>query len=200
MRMLPFALVLLPLVVHASNVLACEDEDDEDGEDDEDRAHAGVDHEDDVPPPPEIFHSDRRIGVQPLDLTPELRVYFGAPDDAGVMIARVEKDSPAERAGLKVGDIIIRAGGEKIDESSALILAVSKTPPGLSINLEILRDREREEFDVHADHNRGKNRFIRFGARDDEPFVSFDREAMREELRVLRQHLDRLRERMDRSK
>lgn len=188
MRMLPFALALLPLVVQAPSVLACEE--DEDHEDEHD-----VPDLEDVPPPPEVFLNERRIGVQPLELTPELRSYFGAPGDAGVMIARVEKGGPADRAGLKVGDIIIRAGGEKVDEVSALILAISKTPSGHAINLEVLRDREHEEIDVRADHA-PKHRGRLLGLRGRELF-SFDREALREELRVLREHLERLHERID---
>ena len=53
-------------------------------------------------------HSGKVLGVGLTDLTPELREHFGVGGDAGVMISRVVEDSPAAKAGLRVGDIIER--------------------------------------------------------------------------------------------
>src|ERR1700674_1056075 len=52
------------------------------------------------------------LGVELSELTPELRAHFGAPESAGVMVARVAAGSPAEKGGLNVGDIITSLYGQ----------------------------------------------------------------------------------------
>src|SRR5258708_4887988 len=58
------------------------------------------------------------LGVELTELTPELRAHFGAPQDTGVMVARVVAGSPADKAGLKVGDIITSLDGKAVESSS----------------------------------------------------------------------------------
>jgi hypothetical protein len=79
------------------------------------------------------------LGVQLTEITPELRTFFGVPDDVGVMVSRVVADSPAERAGLKVGDVIARAGDEDVDSSWSLKRAVSRHG-GEAMVVEVWRD------------------------------------------------------------
>src|SRR5262245_19487116 len=55
---------------------------------------------------------DGRLGVMVMELTPELRAYFGAPRDSGLLIAQVVPDSAAARAGVRVGDVITRFGND----------------------------------------------------------------------------------------
>src|SRR5215475_13923485 len=57
------------------------------------------------------------LGTALMDLTPELRTHFGVPEEAGVMVSRVESGSPAEKAGLKVGDILTRVDGAAVKSS-----------------------------------------------------------------------------------
>src|ERR1700730_13682853 len=57
------------------------------------------------------------LGVELSELTPELRAHFGAPESAGVMVARVVAASPAEKAGLKIGDIIASLDGKPVESS-----------------------------------------------------------------------------------
>src|SRR5262249_34321217 len=52
------------------------------------------------------------IGVEAIDLPPSLREHFGAPAEAGVMISVVHNGSPAEAAGLDVGDVVFEGDGE----------------------------------------------------------------------------------------
>jgi S1-C subfamily serine protease len=54
------------------------------------------------------------IGTETIDLPPSLRQHFGAPEDAGVMVSRVFEGSPAERAGILVGDVIFDIDGEPV--------------------------------------------------------------------------------------
>jgi len=87
------------------------------------------------------FRGGRRpwLGVQMANLNNDLAGYFGADEQAGVLILSVVKDSPAERAELKAGDIILKIDGDSIvdtDELSSLILDYDS---GDEIEIEIKR-------------------------------------------------------------
>src|SRR5688572_28068188 len=62
-----------------------------------------------------------RLGVKVQEMSEELRDYFGAPDDAGVLVNSVVKDSPAEKAGIKPGDVITEVDGKKVEDTRELI-------------------------------------------------------------------------------
>ncbi|HVT57842.1 MAG TPA: PDZ domain-containing protein [Thermoanaerobaculia bacterium] len=80
------------------------------------------------------------LGVELTELTPELRAHFGAPESAGVMIARVDQGSPAEKAGLKVGDILTALDGKPVGSSWDVRSRVRKLGDGTSLPLEVRRD------------------------------------------------------------
>ncbi len=89
--------------------------------------------------PPFLSHRGR-IGVQVEAMTPELRGYFHAPEDRGLLVARVEPDRPAAHSGLRVGDVILSAGGEPVREPFDLVRRVAAAPAGEAIEFVILRD------------------------------------------------------------
>jgi serine protease Do len=68
--------------------------------------------------------------------------YFGLENAQGVIVSDVKKNSPAERAGFRVGDIIIAANGEKIADGATLMSAVDDAKTGDTVNLTVLRDRK----------------------------------------------------------
>jgi membrane-associated protease RseP (regulator of RpoE activity) len=80
------------------------------------------------------------FGVALTDLTPELRTHFGVPEDAGVMVAKVEPGSPAEKAGLKVGDILTRLDGHAIKSSWAVTAKARGLEDGQQIPFEVWRN------------------------------------------------------------
>jgi len=92
-----------------------------------------------------------RIGVQIEAMTPELRKYFHAPEDRGLLVARVDPNRPAAGAGLRVGDVILSAGGEPAREPFDLIRAVAAAPAGEAIELVILRDSEERTLRVEPE-------------------------------------------------
>lgn len=57
------------------------------------------------------------LGVTLMDLTPELREHFGGTKTSGVLVGAVEDNSPADKAGLRVGDVITAVDGKDIDSS-----------------------------------------------------------------------------------
>jgi len=81
-----------------------------------------------------------RLGVLVLGITPELRKHYGAPDDRGVLVARVENGSPAAAAGVQPGDIITAASGRTIEQTGDLMAAVDAVVKGKSVELEVVRD------------------------------------------------------------
>lgn len=86
------------------------------------------------------------IGVSLTGLTPELREHFGAPKDAGVMVESVQDDSPADKAGIKVGDIVLSVDGKDVKSSVDLRGALRDKKEGDSVRLEVLRGRTRQSI------------------------------------------------------
>ena len=80
------------------------------------------------------------LGVELSELTPELRAHFGAPQSAGVMVARVTPGSPADKAGLQLGDIITSLAGKPVDSSWDVRSRVRPLGEGAVVALEVWRD------------------------------------------------------------
>ncbi|MDR3740965.1 MAG: Do family serine endopeptidase [Terracidiphilus sp.] len=80
------------------------------------------------------------LGITMNDVTPENASFFNLPDATGAIVAQVSPDSPASKAGLKQGDVLRELDGKKINNGSAIQVAVSQTAPGATIALGILRD------------------------------------------------------------
>ena len=79
------------------------------------------------------------LGITPQNLSPSLARSFGLPEDAtGVVVADVKANSPAEKAGLRDGDIIAEMNGRKLANRRSLQLLVAQTPPGTKVNLRVL--------------------------------------------------------------
>ncbi|MEZ5332072.1 MAG: PDZ domain-containing protein [Thermoanaerobaculia bacterium] len=87
------------------------------------------------------------LGVELVDLTPELRTHFGVPEEAGVMVGRVVDDSPAWRAGLRVGDIVTAIGGTAVGSSGDLAREV-RGHGGETTVLDLWRDGGLEQVEV----------------------------------------------------
>jgi membrane-associated protease RseP (regulator of RpoE activity) len=88
------------------------------------------------------------LGVALLDLTPELRTHFGVAGDAGVMVAKVEAGSPAEKAGIKVGDILSRIDGNAVGSSWDVSAKVRGIDDGQQIPVEIWRNGKAQNVTV----------------------------------------------------
>ncbi len=85
------------------------------------------------------------VGVEIQDITPELAESFGLADTRGALIAGVLRASPADRAGIKPGDVLIAVGGETVRDPKAMLDLVAALPPGRRASLLVRRgDREVE--------------------------------------------------------
>jgi membrane-associated protease RseP (regulator of RpoE activity) len=88
------------------------------------------------------------LGVRLLEMTQELREHFGAPRDAGVLVAGVEADSPAQKAGIQVGDIITKAGGDPVETARDLARSTRGMKSGETLKVEVSRNRAASEISV----------------------------------------------------
>jgi serine protease Do len=88
------------------------------------------------------------MGVSVQDLTPDLAKSFGLQLTKGALIADVTKDGPADKAGLKRGDVILACQGKEIADSAALRNAVANISPGQEATVTIWREKKKEELKV----------------------------------------------------
>jgi serine protease Do/serine protease DegQ len=79
------------------------------------------------------------LGLFPRDLSPELSEAFGLESTRGALVDMVQQDSPAERAGIRHGDVIVRINGIEIDSAPQLRLVVSQMLPGSEVDVHVLR-------------------------------------------------------------
>ncbi|MDE3057435.1 MAG: trypsin-like peptidase domain-containing protein, partial [Bacteroidota bacterium] len=81
-------------------------------------------------------------GMEINDVDSRIARYFGLPKAEGVIISDVKKNSPAEKAGIKVGDIILEVNGSKIQNEDDLIAIVHDARTGDVLKLKVYRDRK----------------------------------------------------------
>jgi serine protease Do len=79
------------------------------------------------------------LGVQIQSVTPEIAKNLGLSREGGALVADVTKDSPAEKAGFKQGDVILSYDGHDIDKLRDLPIAVAQTPVGQSAQVKVWR-------------------------------------------------------------
>ncbi len=79
------------------------------------------------------------LGVDIQSLSPDLAEEFNLPDQNGAIITEIRSDAPAGKAGLQVGDVILKIDGKKIADSQQLRLMISQTAPGTKVNVTFLR-------------------------------------------------------------
>lgn len=88
------------------------------------------------------------LGVTIQPLTPDLAKQFKLKDDKGALIGDVIEKSPAEKAGLLRGDVIIEYEGEKVDEPFQLRNMVANTSPGKKVEIKIIRENKTKTIEV----------------------------------------------------
>jgi predicted metalloprotease with PDZ domain len=113
------------------------------------------------------------LGVQTENLTRQLGEFFGVKDGEGVLIRSVEKGSAAEKAGLKAGDVIVRADNEKLTDRTDLTHALRNHRSGGPLNLVVVRDKHEQNFTVTLPDRR---------SRDSSSLLQFDAEGLQDSL------------------
>ncbi len=80
------------------------------------------------------------LGIEPRDITPERAQALKLKSGSGVEVVVVDGDSPAAKAGLKEGDVIVSFNGTAVDNAATLRRLIRETPQGRGVNLVVVRD------------------------------------------------------------
>ena len=88
------------------------------------------------------------LGIQTENLTRQLGEFFGVKDGEGVLVRSVEKGSAAEKAGLKAGDVIVRADNEKLTDRTDLSHILRNHRSGGKMTLVVMRDKKEQTLQV----------------------------------------------------
>src|SRR5215472_6327935 len=91
------------------------------------------------------------LGVQVQPMSEDLSKSFGLKDEHGALVSDVVSGSPAAKAGVKAGDVIISADGKPIADGDALTHIVSAKAPGAAMEINVIRDGSQKSFTVHLD-------------------------------------------------
>jgi serine protease Do len=104
-----------------------------------------------VPTAPEwSFETRKFIGVYCGELNRELAEHFGVKEGTGLIVSKLTEGGPAEKAKLKVGDVIIMVDGKRVESANDLIDLVQAKEKGTKIKLEILRDKKAMTIEVEV--------------------------------------------------
>jgi serine protease Do len=88
------------------------------------------------------------LGVMIQDITPELAESFGIKQTKGVLVGDVVQDGPADKAGLKRGDVITSVSGKDVDSAHALSRLVASSSPNAQVTVQIVRDGKNKDIKV----------------------------------------------------
>jgi serine protease Do len=88
------------------------------------------------------------LGVMVQKITPELKSKLDLKDEKGALVADVSSGGPAEKAGIRRGDVIITFDGKQVKESADLPYIVGSTPVGKTVVVEVIRRGQKKAFQV----------------------------------------------------
>jgi serine protease Do len=158
------------------------------------------------------FQSGSRIGVKVQGLSEQLAEYFGVRDAEGVLITEVEEDMPAEKAGLKAGDVIVEADGDEVGDTQELREIISKKEEGDEVEIKVIRDRKSQTFSVGVEETAATDLYskaMKLEIHPDKPNVpeliweqkldsefEDEMEELKEELEELKKEMQELRKKL----
>ncbi|HET6370753.1 MAG TPA: DegQ family serine endoprotease [Nitrospiria bacterium] len=88
------------------------------------------------------------FGISIQEVTPGLAKQFGLSEPKGVLVGDVLPKSPAERAGIKRGDVILKLNGEEVENTGQLRNLVAEAPVGSKVKVDLFRDKQEKEVEV----------------------------------------------------
>lgn len=88
------------------------------------------------------------LGIAPVNITKDLKDAFDLPSTEGLLVQQVQPNTPAEKAGMKNGDVIMSLDGKKVADADQFRLQVAGIEPGKTIDLGILRNGKKMDLKV----------------------------------------------------
>ncbi|MEB0135519.1 trypsin-like peptidase domain-containing protein [Actimicrobium sp. CCC2.4] len=88
------------------------------------------------------------IGVEPQDITPELAESFGLNRKSGAIIAGVQRNGPADRAGMRPGDILVAVEGKPVTDTTEMLNLIAQLKPGIKANMTVQRKLQETTLEV----------------------------------------------------
>jgi predicted metalloprotease with PDZ domain len=132
-----------------------------------------------------------RLGVQIQSLGPDLGSYFGRPDGKGALVLDVVEHSPAEKAGIKAGDVITKVGDKAVDDASDLRRLIAAEEG--KVTLTVIRTGAARTIEAELEEDPVQRIVRRYEGRTPRP----ERDVVRERIRVERDEMDNLRREME---
>jgi len=149
-----------------------------------------------------VLAGSSRSGLLVENLTPQLGEFFGVKDGAGVLVRSVEKGSPAEAAGFKAGDIIIRVENEKVADRGDWRSTMRTRRTG-KVSIGIIRDKREQTLSLTMPEAKEQSSVWRMFDPEEMDFdmdMDLDLEDMEIEINRLGPELERLKPEMERLK
>jgi len=116
------------------------------------------------------------LGVQIQDISDQLRDYFKVKGAGGVLVSEVVEDSPAEKAGLLTGDIILKINDVRIGDSDELTQTIRKEEPDTEAVITVIR--KGREKSLKATLGKSENSFSWFGKMGNHPNMGMKKHKM----------------------
>jgi serine protease DegQ len=98
------------------------------------------------------------FGVDVADISPELAESLGLKTTRGAIIGGIERGSPAEKGGMKLGDVIVAIEGRPVTDSAAALSAIAGVSPGKSVPVRVLRRNQDVSLEVMVGKRRPRPR------------------------------------------
>jgi membrane-associated protease RseP (regulator of RpoE activity) len=140
-----------------------------------------------------LRNSRKQLGIQLQELDPDLAGYFQVDPNAGVLIARVEPNGAAAKAGLRSGDVITHVNGRKVNGAEDIHDAINDLKDDESLEITVLRRGDQKKFNVKPEVRKAAE-FAPF-LHDFPEFM--DRPEFRQNMDQLQQEMDKLKQDLD---
>ena len=98
------------------------------------------------------------FGVEVADVTPELAESLGLKGTNGAIVGAIERGSPAEKSGMRLGDVIVMINGKGVDNSTAALNAIAAVAPGKSAPVKVLRRNQEMSLEVRVGKRKPQRR------------------------------------------
>jgi len=88
------------------------------------------------------------FGIEVTDISPELAESLGLKATRGAIVGAIERGSPAEKGGMKLGDVIVAVNGKAVADTNTTLNAIAEMAPGKSVPVKVLRHNRELDLDV----------------------------------------------------